>query len=201
LSFPDHLSLSDAKAQLRALALARRRGLTQGAREKFAVRLATEGLRLAELWRPRVISAFHPIRGEPDTRPMLAALAQAGFATALPVTVSRSAPLKFRLWKPGDPTTPGEMNIPEPTSEAPEVEPELLFTPLAAFDRRGHRIGFGAGHYDRTLALLRAKGRIYAIGVAFSVSEIDHAPNEPHDEPLDGIVTERELILPQGSAE
>jgi 5-formyltetrahydrofolate cyclo-ligase len=194
----DMKSSTASKAQHRALAIARRRRLAPEAREAFAMRLVTEGLRLAEFWRPRVVSAFHPIRGEPDTLPLLAALAAAGFATALPITVSRSTPLKFRLWKPGDPTVPGEMNIPEPTPEAPEVEPDLLFTPLAAFDRRGHRIGFGAGHYDRTLALLRAKGSIHAIGVAFSVSEIDHAPNEPHDQPLDGIVTERELILPEG---
>jgi 5-formyltetrahydrofolate cyclo-ligase len=173
--------------------------LTPEARQAFSERLAEEGLSLARLWRPHVTSAFHPIRGEPDTLPLLAALAAAGFATALPITVSRSSPLRFRLWKPGDPTVPGELNIPEPLAEAPEVEPELLFTPLAAFDRRGHRIGFGAGHYDRTLARLRAKGPVHAIGVAFSVSEIDHAPNEPHDEPLDGIVTEREFILPEGA--
>jgi 5-formyltetrahydrofolate cyclo-ligase len=182
------------------LALARRRRLAPEARQAFAQRLVDEGLKLAELWRPRVVSAFHPIRGEPDTLPLLSALAKAGIATALPVTVSRSAPLTFRLWKPGDPTVPGELNIPEPSPEAPEVEPELLFTPLAAFDRRGHRIGFGAGHYDRTLARLRANGLVHAIGVAFSVSEIEHAPNEPHDQPLDGILTERELIFPEGAA-
>jgi len=200
LSLTETPSVSESKAHHRALALARRRRLTPEARETFARRLVEEGLKLAGLWRPRVVSAFHPIHGEPNTLPLLAALAEAGFATALPVTVSRSAPLTFRLWKPGEPTVPGELNIPEPAPDAPAVEPDLLFTPLAAFDRRGHRIGFGAGHYDRTLALLRAKGPVHAIGVAFSVSEIDHAPDEPHDQPLDGIITERELIFPQGAA-
>ena len=180
------------------MALARRRQLSPEAREVFARRLVEEGLRLAGLWRPNAVSAFHPIRGEPDTLPLLAALARAGVATALPVTVSRSAPLKFRLWKPGELTVPGEMQIPEPAPEAPEVQPQLLFVPLAAFDRRGHRIGFGAGHYDRTLALLRKSGPVHAVGVAFSVSEIEHAPNEAHDEPLDCIVTETELIAPRG---
>jgi len=185
-----------AKARHRASALARRHGLPANARESFARRLVDEGLRLAELWRPRAISAFYPIRGEPDPLPLLSALAAAGFATALPVTVSRSAPLTFRLWKPGDPTVPGEMKIPEPTPSAAIVDPELLFVPLAAFDRRGHRIGFGAGHYDRTLAILRDKGPVHAVGVAFSIGEIDRAPDEAHDQPLDAIVTETELIFP-----
>ena len=75
-----------------------------------------------------------------------------------------------------------------------------MFTPLAAFDRRGHRIGFGAGHYDRTLARLRAKGPIHAVGVAYSVSEVEAAPDEPHDEPLDFILTEKELIDARGDS-
>ena len=149
---------------------------------------------MALLWRPRCVSAFHPIRGEPDTLALLAALAAAGFATSLPVTVSRAAPLKFRRWRPGDPTIRGELNIPEPAPGAAEVEPDLLFTPLAAFDRRGHRIGFGAGHYDRTLARLRAKGPLHAVGVAYSVSEVEAAPDEAHDERLDFILTEKDLI-------
>ena len=110
------------------------------------------------------------------------------------MTVSRAAPLTFRRWRPGEPTVPGEMNIPEPPPEAPEVEPDLLFVPLSAFDRRGHRIGFGAGHYDRTLARLRAKGRVTAVGIAYSVSEVPRAPDEPHDQRLDYILTESELI-------
>ena len=106
----------------------------------------------------------------------------------------------FRAWRPGGSLTRGAMNIPEPLLQAPEVDPDLLFVPLAAFDRRGHRIGFGAGHYDRTLAKLRAMGSIRAVGAAFSVSEIPAAPTEPHDEPLDFILTERELIDCRGSS-
>jgi 5-formyltetrahydrofolate cyclo-ligase len=86
------------------------------------------------------------------------------------------------------------MNIPEPRREAPAVDPDLLFVPLLAFDRRGHRIGYGAGHYDRTLKRLRAAGPIHAVGVAYSVCEVAAVPDEPHDEPLDFILTEREWI-------
>lgn len=185
---------AEAKARLRNEALARRRLVGADLRAAFAVRLAQEGPRLARDFGARVASAFHPIWGEPDTLPLLAALADAGLATALPVTVSRAAPLTFRLWRPGEATVPGEMNIPEPAPEAPELEPDLLFVPLSAFDRRGHRIGFGAGHYDRTLARLRAKGRVMAVGIAYSVSEVPRAPDEPHDQRLDFILTETELI-------
>jgi 5-formyltetrahydrofolate cyclo-ligase len=186
------------KALLRRSALHRRRSLEPQIRQKFSARLVVEGVRLASTWRPRIVSAFHPVRYEPDTLALLEALAVAGFATALPVTVSHASPLTFRLWRPGEPTIAGELNIPEPSSLSPAVEPDLLFIPLAAFDRRGHRIGFGAGHYDRTLAHLRAKGPIRAVGVAFGVSEVEAAPNEPHDERLDFILTENELIDARG---
>ena len=88
--------------------------------------------------------------------------------------------------------------MPEPAAAALLVEPDLLFVPLAAFDRRGHRIGYGGGHYDRALKLLRAKGPIRAVGVAYAVSEIDPMPDEPHDERLDLILTEREWIDARG---
>ena len=125
-------------------------------RARFAERLALEGLGLANQWRPRVISVFYPLPEEPDTLALFAALAAAGFPTALPIVVDRAAPLTFRLWRPGEPTRPGPMAIPEPLETAAAVEPDLLFVPLACFDRRGHRIGYGAGYYDRSLARLRA---------------------------------------------
>ena len=187
-----------SKALLRRDALARRRSLDPQIRQTFSVRLAAEGVRLAQDWRPRVVSAFHALSDEPDTLALLEALARAGFATALPVTVSRAVPLTFRLWRPGEPTIAGAMNIPEPSPLSPAVEPDLLFTPLAAFDRRGHRIGFGAGHYDRTLSHLRAKRPIRAVGVAYGACEVEAVPNEPHDEPLDFILTENELIDVRG---
>jgi 5-formyltetrahydrofolate cyclo-ligase len=140
-----------------------------------------------------------PIGDEPDTLPLLAALAEAGHATALPVTGPVGAPLVFRLWRPGEPTVPGPMRIPEPSPQSLEVAPDLLFTPLAAFDRRGHRIGFGAGHYDRTFAHLQARGPIRSVGLAFSVSEIQRVPEEAHDWPLDFILTETEWIEPPRS--
>ena len=191
------MSSTDAnpKALLRRQALARRKEAAPVVRSRLTERLVDEGLRLARLWRPAVVSAFHPIRDEPDILALLAALAGDGYATALPVVVGRGAHLTFRLWRPGEPTLLGGMGIPEPLESARAVEPDLLFVPLACFDRRGHRIGYGAGYYDRTLALLRATKRIHAVGVAYGVCEVAAVPYEAHDQSLDAVVTEHETIF------
>jgi 5-formyltetrahydrofolate cyclo-ligase len=186
---------ADPKRALRREALARRGEVAPEARAAFSRRLAMEGVRLALSWRPRAVSAFHPLPDEPDTLELLAALAREGFATALPVVVDRRVALTFRLWRPGDPTRAGAMSIPEPLPSSPAVDPDLLFTPLACFDRRGHRIGYGAGYYDRTLARLRDMKPIHAVGVAYGVCEIASVPYEAHDQSLDAIVTDQETIL------
>jgi 5-formyltetrahydrofolate cyclo-ligase len=188
----------DRKSELRRQALDRRRDVEPTTRAALSARLALVGLEWARRWRPRVVAAFSPIRDEPDTGPLLAALQAHGFATALPVVAGRSAPLAFRLWRAGEPLARSALGVPEPVAAAPVAEPDLLFVPLAAFDRRGHRIGYGAGHYDRALKRLRGKGPIRAVGVAYAVSEIDAAPDEPHDERLDFILTEREWIDARG---
>ncbi len=186
---------ADLKRGLRRDALARRAAIEPAARVAFARRLAEEGLRLARLWRPRIVSAFHPLSDEPDTLPLLGALAAEGFATALPLVVGRGLPLAFRLWRPGEPTRAGAMAIREPLEDAPAVDPDLVFAPLACFDRRGNRIGYGAGFYDRSLARLRAIRSIRAVGVAYGVCEVAAVPYETYDQSLDAVVTERETIL------
>ncbi|MBO0733181.1 MAG: 5-formyltetrahydrofolate cyclo-ligase [Methylocapsa sp.] len=160
----------------------------------FARHLAAKGLALARQLRPRAVSAYFPLPNEPPTIELLASLAEAGFATALPVTGRRGTPLVFRLWCPGDPTLTGKMAIEEPLPEAPEAIPDLLFVPLAAFDRQGHRIGFGAGFYDLTLSHLRTAREITAVGVAYAAQEFPSLPHELHDESLDYILTEHGVI-------
>jgi 5-formyltetrahydrofolate cyclo-ligase len=194
LSKPLQVNTSQAKARLRHQALDRRSALDPDVRAAFSAKLKSDGGALAALYDPRAIAAFHPIRDEPDTLALLDALAQQGHVTALPITGVRDQALTFRVWRPGEPTIPGQFGIPEPGPEAPLVEPDLLFVPLAAFDRSGQRIGYGAGHYDRTLAMLRGKRRTIAVGVAYSVCEVEAVPAEPHDEALDYILTEIELV-------
>ncbi len=191
------MSPTDAnpKVLLRRQALVRRKEAAPLARDRLTARLVEEGLRLAQLWRPAVVSAFHPIREEPDVLALLTALGRDGYATALPVVVGRGSQLTFRLWRPGEATLLGGMGIPEPLESARAVEPDLLFVPLACFDRRGHRIGYGAGYYDRSLELLRAIKRIHAVGVAYGVCEVAAVPYEAHDQSLDVVVTEHETIF------
>jgi len=184
----------EAKPDLRRAALARRAALPAAARAAFSQRLTAEGAALARRFRPRAVSAFYPVRDEPDTLALLKWLAGEGVATALPVTVARGEPLVFRRWRPGEPTIVGQMRIPEPPAEAAALDPDLLFVPLSVFDRRGHRIGYGAGHYDRTLAALRARKPIVAVGVAYGVAEIPAVPEGPHDQRLDYVLTDSELI-------
>jgi 5-formyltetrahydrofolate cyclo-ligase len=181
------------KAELRRRALERRAAIPADTRQIFAARAAREGLALAKAQGSRIAAAYWPIRGEADPRPLLGTLAEAGLATALPVVVGRGRPLVFRLWRPGDPLIDGPLGLSQPAPSLPPAEPDLLFVPLAAFDRAGHRIGYGAGHYDATLAALAGK-RPLTVGLAFSVQEIDAVPFEPHDHPLAFVLTERETI-------
>ncbi|MDB5572132.1 MAG: hypothetical protein JWN93_3315 [Hyphomicrobiales bacterium] len=183
-----------SKAELRRAALQRRAGVDDSVRDAFAERIALQGVELARRAFARTVAAFWPIGTEPDTLMLLAALDYHEFTTALPSAGAPGTPLAFRRWKQGLPLVEGAMRIPEPAPHLPVVQPDLLFVPLAAFDRRGFRIGYGGGYYDATLAAIRAARAAPAIGLAFGVQEIDRAPEEAHDQPLDFILTERELI-------
>ena len=100
----------------------------------------------------------------------------------------------MRAWKFGDPLKSGQWGIREPVLEAREVAPDILIVPLAAFDRAGHRIGYGAGYYDLTINALRAKKQVVAIGIAFAAQEIPKVPATERDAALDLVLTEREVI-------
>ena len=121
-------------------------------------------------------------------------LAEQGATTALPSIAAQHAPLIFRAWREGDPVHRGALGISEPRPEAEPVQPTIVLVPLSAFDRRGQRIGYGAGHYDRALGLLRLHTSVVAIGLAFATQEIDEVPAEPHDVALDFVLTEQEII-------
>jgi 5-formyltetrahydrofolate cyclo-ligase len=140
------------------------------------------------------VSAFWPSKGEIDVLPLLRDLHDRGHRCALPVVVARRTPLVFRRWTPETELVPGNFGIPVPPETAEIAEPELLLVPLLGFDRAGHRLGWGGGFYDRTLAKLRADRRVTAVGVAFAAQEVDRVPHGPDDQPLDWVITEREAI-------
>lgn len=185
------------KQQMRAAALVLRREISAATRAALGERLLADGMALAERCDAQTVSLFWPIRGEPDVLPLLAALARAGLTTALPVTGARGTPLVFRAWRPGDPQVEGPMRIPEPAPHLRAVEPDLLFVPLTVFDAQGHRIGYGAGHYDCSLQRLRLLKPVTAAGVAFAQTQVAHVPREVHDQRLDFVLTENGLMACQ----
>ncbi|WP_127091231.1 5-formyltetrahydrofolate cyclo-ligase [Aquabacter cavernae] len=189
-------SLPEQKAALRREALARRAAMGEAGRALAAATAAAHAPALLSPGSGRVVALFAPFRDEIDTAPLAALLWDAGVAVALPVVVTRDAPLVFRAWRPGDLLEPqGPYRIPTPGAHAPDLVPDDLMVPLAAFDRRGYRIGYGAGFYDRTLALLRAERSVRAFGYGFSCQEVAEVPAEPHDEPVDGMITETAAFL------
>lgn len=134
------------------------------------------------------VSAYLAIRTEIDPAPVFAPLVAAGFSLCLPVPFKNAA-LQFRPWHPGDALVPGGFGtlIPEDPSE---VVPVTLIVPLLAFDAQGYRLGYGGGHYDRTLEGLRRTGTVSALGFAYAAQQLERVPTEPTDQPLDAVVTE-----------
>lgn len=176
------------KQTLRREALARRAVLPAETCARAADALAGIGLSFLDLRGSTVISGYYPIGEELDVRPLLIRLIGEGHIIGLPVT-RRDKPLIFRRWTPETETVRGAMGILRPTRDAPEVTPSVLLVPMAAFDARGYRIGYGGGYYDRTLAKLRAEGPVTAVGVAFAQQQVERVPDEPHDARLDWILS------------
>ena len=189
-----------AKATLRAAVLAARDALSEAQRTAAAQAIARRGLPV-DIAPGAIVAGYSPIRSELDPTPLMQALAAKGARLALPVITQRGQSLRFRVWHQGDRLLPGSLGILEPSPAAAEVVPDIVLVPLAAFDRLGHRIGYGAGHYDFTLAHLRkAKplvGKpkpIVAIGLAFAAQEIEAVPALSHDVPLDYVLTETRVF-------
>jgi 5-formyltetrahydrofolate cyclo-ligase len=181
------------KATLRAAALAARDALSGEQRAAAARAVALRGLPIAI--RPgAVIAGYSPIRSELDPTPLMQRLAAAGAQLALPVITARGQALRFRVWSAGDRLLPGPLGILEPSPAAAEITPDIVLVPLAAFDQSGHRIGYGAGHYDRTLAQLRKARAVTAIGLAFAVQEVEAVPALQHDVALDFVLTDTHAL-------
>ena len=182
-----------SKQELRAAALAKRDALSDKQRAKSAQALAKRGLPF-EITRGIVVSGYAPIRSEIDPAPLMQKITSLGARLALPVINARGKSLTFRAWSPSDRLMLGPLGIPEPSPAAAEMIPDVMLIPLAAFDRQGHRIGYGAGHYDYTLAHLRKVKAIAAVGIAFAVQEIKAVPALPHDVALDYVLTEKKMF-------
>lgn len=136
---------------------------------------------------PRLVGFYWPFRGEFDGRPLARRLIREGLRFALPVVLAKAQPLEFREWRPGIRMEHGVWNIPIP-AEGPPVAPDLAWVPLVGFDSGCFRLGYGGGFYDRTLAALRPRPR--AIGIGYDCQRLASIAPQPHDLPMDAIVTE-----------
>jgi 5-formyltetrahydrofolate cyclo-ligase len=187
------VSIEDAKAAIRRDAQLRRDALPPDMRAAAAQAIAARPFPVA-VSPGMIVSGFMPLKSEINPLPLLRALADAGARLALPVVAGRGKPLVMRAYAFGEPLAAGVWGIREPKPDAPEVLPDVVIVPLLAFARSGHRIGYGAGYYDMTLAALRAQKTIHAMGIAFAAQEIAAVPTTPRDARLDLVLTEREVI-------
>ncbi|MCJ2113148.1 5-formyltetrahydrofolate cyclo-ligase [Methylobacterium sp. E-025] len=185
-------STSSDKAALRSDALARRDALDPETRRAGSLAIAEHALTVAGLAEATLVGAFWPIRSEADPRPLIERLFARGQRVALPKVTPDG--LVFREWRAGETLVAGRFGLSEPRDDLPALDPTALIVPLAAFDRRGQRIGYGRGYYDQAISRLSRSGPVLTIGIAFSVQEIQRVPAEPHDRPLDHLVTEAGFV-------
>jgi 5-formyltetrahydrofolate cyclo-ligase len=182
------------KAAVRSIKIALRRKLSDSEAAAAAGHAAGHALQLLGDVAGKIVSLYMPIQGELKPGLLAEKLREAGAILALPRVISGDEPMTFRAWGADDPLAKGFGGIREPDPSAPLVTPDVVIVPLAAFDRRGFRIGYGRGHFDRTLGPLAREERPLMVGYAFALQEVEEVPRELHDVPLDAVVTETEII-------
>jgi 5-formyltetrahydrofolate cyclo-ligase len=185
------LSPVPTKAELRALALGRRATLSEAERSEASLRAVAH---LRPLIRAgETVSLFWPMRDEIDPRALIDDVHAAGGRVAMPVIEKRR--MFFRLFEGEACLEAGVFGTRHPHAGMAVVDPDFIVAPLAAFDRNGGRIGYGAGYYDAAITDLAARGRPFRLaGIAFACQEVEEVPLEPHDVALPLVATERELI-------
>jgi len=181
--------MKDAKSRLRKEMKARR-AVAFTADPLAATRLAAA----FSLWPPAgsIVAGYSAFRQEMDPLPLMRALAARGCRLALPVLSDGGAGLemRFHAFDLGDALREGPFGIRQPDADAPEVLPDIVLVPLLAFDRKGHRLGYGGGFYDRGLHFLKSQKPFKAWGIAYAAQEVHPLPVEPHDQRLDAVLTE-----------
>lgn len=182
--------LADLKAAARGEAFARRKAAYEAAAADPTATLRE----VLAAHRGKPLSGYMRMRTEIDPTAAMAEAADHG-PVGVPIIDGKGLPLRFREWTPGCALEPGTFGAAVPAGGA-WIVPEVLIVPLLAFDRRGFRLGYGGGFYDRTLPLLRSERPVFAIGFAFAAQEMDEVPADLTDAHLELIVTERDVIEP-----
>lgn len=185
------MTLIDDKRRLRGLMVAKRAALSEDQRRRAAERLCAAFFGERPFETPAVVTAFWSINEEIDVRPLMRALVGAGCRLALPVVQGKRQALVFRAWAPGDELEAGVFGTFHPFGHREVLEPDALLVPLLACDGEGWRLGYGGGFYDRTLAGLRARRQVTAVGVGYDEQVVDAVPHGPDDERLDWLLTDR----------
>jgi 5-formyltetrahydrofolate cyclo-ligase len=186
------IPLKEQKKQLRQQALARRDALPVAWRIEVSLDMVKAAERI-EFEPGSVISGFWPMRSEADLRPLMDALRQKGARLCLPAILDKTT-IVFRELERGAELVAMGYGTTGPGEEAAVLDPAIMLIPLSAFDARGHRIGYGAGYYDRAIERLHDRGlKPRLIGVAFECQQVELVPEEPHDVVLDEILTESGL--------
>ncbi|MER8629196.1 5-formyltetrahydrofolate cyclo-ligase [Mesorhizobium opportunistum] len=186
-------SLKDLKKQLRLEALGRRDALDEFWRVEVALEMAETARDQLAIEPGQIVSGFWPMRSEVDVRPLMFALREKGARLCLPAILDRTT-IVFRELVRGAPMVEMGFGTVGPHHEAEVLDPSVMLVPLAAFDARGHRIGYGAGYYDRAIARLVDKGNApRLIGIAFDCQEVPQVPDERHDIIIPEILTETGL--------
>lgn len=179
----------DLKKKLRADAIDARAAAFAEHGADASRRLAAHGLDFLKVAPGSIVSGFAAIRDEINPADLMVWLHAEGMRLALPVMVGKGQALVMRAWAPGDAMEAAAWGIAEPMADKPEVDPDVVLVPLLAFDANGYRLGYGGGFYDRTLAKLRAKKRVTAVGVAYDEQKVDAVPVESYDQRLDWVLT------------
>ncbi len=181
--------LNDEKTALRARAAeARRRAHAPALGDMAALAVRDHVLASVPIAPGAIVGGYWPIGTELDVRPLLAALHERGHVCALPVA-HRRQPLTFHRWRPQDRLVPGVFGTLVPDTHTPAVVPDVWLAPVLAFDRWGHRLGYGGGYFDRTVPAIRAQKPLLVVGIAYAEQQVDKVPADEYDQPLDWIVT------------
>ncbi len=196
--------MNSAKNAIRARAQKNRenyvRNLSEQERDLLSERIFKNFIAHVSFSPSAIIAGYWPTSHEANVKAILEYLSKKGHLICLPVVKGPGLPLLFRQWRPGDQLKEGTLNIMEPFSTAPLLTPTHLLVPLISFDNRGHRLGYGAGHYDRTLKDLRKQTATIAIGIAFEEQHVNELPINKTDERLDIVITEHKAHLFNGGS-
>ncbi|MEM6382084.1 MAG: 5-formyltetrahydrofolate cyclo-ligase [Pseudomonadota bacterium] len=186
------MPVSESKSLVRARALARRSELSPADRDASALGLVKHSAWHVE---GKVVGGYHAIGHEIDPLPLLDRFNAAGAILCLPVLLDQTT-MVFRRWNPARPLVPVGFGTLGPDETQAQCIPQILLMPLVAFSASGNRIGYGKGHYDRAIAKFRQNGADpVRVGIAYACQEVADIVNEPHDVPLDGILTPDGLII------